>query len=124
MAKVNYAALSRVTVRDAAEIFTPRATPAAIASDLAIEAMRVLHDGLSSPSDRIRSISAMALINAHCKLATASGGAAVPESPQLSAQERVAALTQALANPTAELRAAMQAAGLVAIVDQRGNLCE
>ena len=117
MAKTNFAAISRVTVREASAIFTRGRAVSEIAADLAVEALKVLHDGLSSPDDKLRFMSANAIVTAHVKLASVTSSN-TQTAEALPAEERIARLTEALANPEAELREAMQRAQLARVMPE------
>lgn len=109
MGKTNFAAISRVQVREAESIFHARRSIADIAEDCALEALRVLHDGLSNPDDKLRCNCANILLNAHVKLATLK--VAPNAAPQLPPEQRVQMLTAALDSPDQDLSEALRLAG-------------
>lgn len=117
MARTNFAAISRVEIKDASRVFAAGRDISQIAEDCASEALKVLYDGLSNPDDKLRLASATALVRAHCQLASIK--AAAPSSAQLGEEEREVKLRQALLEPDETLKAALGSAGWVQVQDKR-----
>lgn len=114
MPKANFAAISRVEVKAAALLFNSNRDIGSIAADCATEALKVLHDGLSNPDDKLRLASATAILNAHCKLAALKQPQVGSELPY---EERVARLTQALQEPLPELHEALARSRWQQVID-------
>lgn len=113
MSKTDLTTVSTAEIRSAELIFHHKRDLGAIAEDCALDALRVLHSGLSHPDSRLRIASAQAILTGHCKLAALKlpppGANAIPP------EERVERLAAALKEPNGELSEALKKTGWVQV---------